>query len=153
MSYEIERKTIAAQPIAYGEGSGSAGEIPSLLGEILPRAMKHIQASGGKPAGPPFTHYLKMGETIEFQAGIPLQKSIDGGDGIKTGELPGGEVLRTVHIGPYDELNKAYAAMAQYVEEHGLNAGDTMWEYYWTDPSEEPNPENWKTELFLPLNS
>lgn len=151
MSYEIERKKIAAMPIAYGNGSGSAAEIPKLLSEILPRVMKHVQSSGGQPAGPPFTHYLKMGETIEFRAGIPLQKPIDGAGDIEAGRLPGGNVLVTTHIGPYDKLNEAYAAMAHHVEEHGLNAGDTMWEFYWTDPAEEPNPENWKTEIFLDL--
>lgn len=153
MTYKIERKRISAQPVAYGTGSGSQAEIPQLLSDILPRAMKHVQAHGGKPAGPPFTHYLSMGETIELQAGIPLKETIAAGDGVAVGQLPGGEVLVTEHIGPFDKLHQAYAALAQHVKSNELDAGATMWEYYWTDPAEEPNPENWKTEIFLPLNS
>jgi len=152
MTYRIEKKTIHAQPIAYGSGEGSIAEIPKLLGEILPRVLKHIEENGGKMAGPPFTEYLSMGETIRFRAGIPLAEKIAPAEGVEMGELVGGDVLTTVHIGPYDKLNEAYAAIEAYVAENDLDAGDSMWEFYWTDPAANPDPKDWKTELFLPLN-
>ncbi len=70
---------------------------------------------------------------------------------VKTGRLPGGSVLRTEHIGPFEELPNAYQALAKYVEENGLDAGDTMWEYYWTDPAREPDPSKWRTEIFISI--
>lgn len=153
MNYTIEEKTLIAQPIAYQKGSGSIGEIPKVLSSILPEVMKYIQDKDGQPAGPPFTHYLSMGETIELEAGIPLREPIQASGDVLVGALPGGKVLRTEHIGPYDKLSAAYQALARYVEEHDLNAGETMWEYYWTDPGEEPDPEKWRTEIFLALEA
>ncbi len=151
MMYKIERKTIAPQVVAYGTGSGPATEIPKILGEVLPKAMQHVKSKDGELAGPPFTHYLSMGETIELQAGVPLRGKISGSDSVEIGELPGGDVLTTVHVGPYDQLNKAYQALVAHVQKHDLTPGDTIWEYYWTDPEAEEDPSNWKTEIFLPL--
>ena len=152
MSYQVEKKQIAPQTIAFGTGSGTVAEIPKLLGELLPRVLGHVQANGGQMAGPPFTEYLSMGETIDMRAGVPLVQKIEEGDGVKVGELPGGDVVTTVHIGPYDKLSEAYAAIETYVEEQGLTAGDSMWEFYWTDPEKHPDPKDWKTEIFLPVS-
>ncbi len=151
MTYEIQRKQIPRQPIVFVSGGGSPQEIPNLLAKFLPRALAHAQASGAEMAGPPFTHYLSMGERIEIQAGIPVKSSVEPSDDVEVGHLPGGDALVTTHIGPYDQLPKAYAALARYVDENGLDAADTMFEYYWSDPGEEPDPNNWKTEIFLPL--
>ena len=153
MTYDIERRQISPQLVAYGRGTGNVEEIPDLLGEIFPRVMQHIQAHDGQVTGPPFAHYLSMGEPMEMEAGMPIAAPIQEGDGVEVGELPGGEALVTVHMGPYEELENAYDALMTYVDEHGLSPGDTMWEVYWTDPGEEPDPDNWKTEVFLPLRS
>lgn len=151
MSYKIEKKRIAPQTICYASGSGSASEIPKLLSELLPRVVAHVKEQKGQIIGPPFTRYLSMGETLEIQAGLPLQDPIPSGDGVEVAKLPGGEALVTVHMGPYDDLNEAYGAIAKHVQANDLTPGATMWEYYWTDPQEEPDPANWKTEIFQPI--
>ena len=152
MGYTVERKNIAPQLVAYGTGSGPANAIPQILGQILPKTMTHVTQKGGQLAGPPFTHYLSMGESIELEAGVPLRAKIDAGDDVQVGELPGGDVITTTHIGPYDQLNQAYQALAAYVAEKNLTPGNTMWEFYWSDPQEEPDPAKWKTEIFLPVS-
>lgn len=152
MSYTIEEREIPAQPIAYKVGAGTAAEIPKVMGELLPDVMGYLDEHGVTPAGPPFTHYLSMGETIQLQSGLPLKEKIEAGAGIKVGLLPGGKVLRTEHIGPYDHLNKAYQALAKYIQENDLDAGETIWEYYWTDPGEEPDPAKWRTEIFISVD-
>lgn len=151
MSYTIEEKEIAAQPVAYKSGAGTAAEIPKVMSALLPEVMGYLNDKGVTPAGPPFTHYLSMGETIQLESGIPIKEKIEAGAGIKVGLLPGGTVLRTEHIGPYDTLNEAYQALARHVEANDLNAGDTIWEYYWTDPGQEPDPAKWRTEIFLSI--
>ncbi len=151
MSYTIEERDIPAQPVAYKIGSGTAAEIPKVMGDLLPSVMSYLEDNDITPAGPPFTHYLSMGETIELQSGLPLKEKIEAGAGVKVGLLPGGKVLRTEHIGSYEHLNQAYRALAEYVEANDLTAGETIWEYYWTDPGEEPDPSKWRTEIFLSI--
>jgi AraC family transcriptional regulator len=65
--------------------------------------------------------------------------------------LPGGTVAYTLHSGPYEELRGAYAAIESWMEEQGLTAAGAPWESYITDPTEHPNPADWKTEVFWPV--
>jgi effector-binding domain-containing protein len=33
----------------------------------------------------------------------------------------------------------------------GHEPAGPMWEVYWTDPSAEPNPSTWRTEILIPV--
>jgi effector-binding domain-containing protein len=57
----------------------------------------------------------------------------------------------TIHMGPYDELPDAYGAIEQWIEAEGLISAGPAWESYITDPSEYPDPKDWKTEVFWPI--
>ena len=50
-------------------------------------------------------------------------------------ETPAGEVARTVHVGPYDRLGDAHAAIHAWCAAHGRTIGPASWETYghWTD--------------------
>ncbi|MGM0555549.1 MAG: GyrI-like domain-containing protein [Myxococcota bacterium] len=151
MSYTVQKRQVPAQLMACGEASATVEELPDVLGDVLPRVMRHIQAHDGQVAGPPFAHYKTMSEPMELEAGIPIVEPISDGDSVRIGELPGGSVLVTVHIGPYDQLDHAYDALMEYADTHELTPVGTVWESYWTDPASEPDPDSWKTEVFMPL--
>ena len=57
----------------------------------------------------------------------------------------------TLHVGAYDKLPEAHGAIQQWVEEQGLKTAGAPWESYVTDPGEEPDPKDWKTEVFWPV--
>ena len=65
--------------------------------------------------------------------------------------LPGGPAVTTTHTGPYDKLRDAYAAMEKWMETKGLVAAGAPWESYVTDPTDYPDPKDWKTEIFWPV--
>src|SRR5207253_6100413 len=60
--------------------------------------------------------------------------------------LPGGPVATTMHVGPYEQLSDAYAAIEQWIEAERLAKSGAPWECYINDPSEHPDPKDWKTE-------
>jgi effector-binding domain-containing protein len=55
-----------------------------------------------------------------------------------------------MHTGPYEKLIGAHAAMQQWIEAQGFVAQGS-WESYVTDPVDYPDPDDWKTEIFWPL--
>ena len=152
MAYEIEVKHIQEVPVVYGTGTTTQAQMPVMLGELLQGAMAHLGSQGGKPAGPPFTRYLDSRDgSLTIQVGVPYSGEVGSSGDFETGVLPGGEVAVVVHQGPFDQLPKAYQAVAAWLEERGRSAEGSPWEFYWTDPEAESDPSKWKTEIFFPL--
>ena len=58
-----------------------------------------------------------------------------------------------VHAGPYDQLPDAYAAIEAWMDSNGRAARSAPWELYVTDPAEHPDPKDWRTEVYWPLET
>ena len=43
-----------------------------------------------------------------MECGFPVRVAVDGEGQIKKSKLPGGKVVTTMHIGPYDTLAETY---------------------------------------------
>jgi AraC family transcriptional regulator len=130
-------------------------EIGKAIGEALPLVFAYAQQHGIAPAGAPFARYPEMGPGLmTLDIGIPVagQPTVAGGD-IKVDTLPGGPAAFTTHMGPYDRLPEAVAALGQWINEQGLTASGGLWESYITDPGQYPDPKDWKTEVFWPVAS
>jgi hypothetical protein len=56
-------------------------------------------------------------------------------------ELPGGEWASTLHVGPYEELPVAYAALLEHLRERGHEPRAPVLETYLTDPTVAEPPE------------
>lgn len=127
--------------------------IPAACSQALPEAWNAAEALGLAPSGPPFVRYFTMppGE-VDFEAGVPIAERPATGLGrAEPGELPGGDVAEAWHVGPYGTLHQTYDALMRWIGEQGRAPGGSMWELYWTDPSAEPDPATWRTEVVVPL--
>ena len=122
---------------------------------MLGQAFSEALQNGMAIAGQPFTRYLDWGPgLLTIEAGIPVadntSKAPLGAD-VRADTLPGGWVATTTHAGPYDTLTEAHAAIQQWIEAEGHTAAGAPWEVYTTDPSDYPDPKDWKTEVFWPV--
>jgi effector-binding domain-containing protein len=61
-------------------------------------------------------------------------------------QTPGGRVVTTAHIGPYDEMGAAYDAIHAYVRDNRLKVIGPSWEVYghWSD-----DPARLRTDVFF----
>lgn len=150
MGYEIERKTVEPLMVAFVTSKACVAEMPQRMGEAFQRVYECTTRVDAQPEGPAFAQYLSMEEPFEFRAGFPVARKFEPGNGVEVSELPGGEVISTIHLGPYDRLEEAYEALMAYARENGLQPGDSMWEFYWNDP-QTTDPEDLKTEIVMPL--
>ena len=87
---------------------------------------------------------------LEVEAGFPVSSPIEPNGDVQPSELPGGQVAVTVHVGPYDQMEPAYQALASWVTDHGGELAGDAWEVYFSDPSTEPDPATWRTEIVQP---
>jgi effector-binding domain-containing protein len=154
MNYECKLKQVEPQPVLSIRGHIPEEAIAATIGEYLGEVWQYVEANGGKFAGPPYTRYHSITDKgVELEAGLPVSEALAGRGRVQAGTLPGGEVVSTMHVGPYEQLPVAGAALAAWAVEHRRVAAGPNWEIYWTDPGEVKDPAGWKTEVIMPLKS
>ena len=155
MSYSIIKKELAPQPVLVVRRRVKRSDIAATIGEALPHIFAYAQQNGIALSGLPFTRYVEMGPgMITMEPGMRVTSTGASSQGdIIADTLPGGPAVTTVHAGPYDKLSEAYAAIEQWMDAQGLVAAGAPWECYLNDPSEHPDPKDWKTEVFWPVAS
>ena len=152
MAYEIKLKTGRRQPTLSVREVIPMEAIPRKIGEFLGAVGAHLRAHGGRMAGPPFTRYHGISEdSVELEAGAPVDPELPGEGRVRPGHTPAGEVATTVHVGPYEGLPEAGAALLAWCESHGRQPAGPNWEFYVTDPGDQKDPTRWRTEVQTPL--
>jgi AraC family transcriptional regulator len=148
----IERRELAAQNILIVRLRAARHEIANAIGEGLGKAFPYSQRMGLAIAGRPFTRYLTTGPGLfSIEVGMPVATVPQGEGAVEAGTLPGGPVAVAMHGGPYDQLSETYAALERWIEANGYRVGGAPWESYITDPADHPDPADWRTEVFWPL--
>jgi effector-binding domain-containing protein len=132
-----------------------ADRLPELLGWMAER--------GIQPAGAPFFRYLTidMARHLDVEAGVPVAGVVDAEGDVFTRTLPAGRYAEATHVGPPDGLVDATAELLRWADAGGLRwdvratpAGDAWGcrlEVLLTDPREQPDVSQWRTQLAFRL--
>jgi len=148
----IERRDIPSQHIMFVRMRVGRLELSTAIGKGLGKAFPYAMRIGLAIAGRPLTRYLSTGPGLyEIEVGMPVSPAGPGEGDVQAGSLPGGPVAVAVHAGPYDQLTEAYAALERWIEANGFRIGGAPWESYITDPADHPDPADWRTEVYWPL--
>lgn len=112
---------------------------------------------GLQPAGPPLIRYhvIDMDAEMEVELGVPVDGVVAAAGRVQPGLLPGGRYVTLLHTGHYDGLMAANAALQDWAAAHGITLESSpdghrfqgRVEHYLTDPSAEPDPSTWRTEI------
>jgi effector-binding domain-containing protein len=87
-------------------------EIRKVMGPGIAELMATIASQGIAPAGPVFSHHLRMDpDTVDFEIGVPVGAAVTAAGRVTPGQLPAARVGRTVYHGPYEGLGRAWAAV------------------------------------------
>ena len=123
-----------------GEQMGPAfGDVAGFL------SRRGLSMTGGALA-----HYSVRADGMEAAAGFEVAEAVEGGDGVESFTLPEVDAVSTVHVGPYDQLVAAYAAVHAYAAAVGRTLDESrMWEEYLTGP--EALPDQMRTRVVWPL--
>lgn len=127
-------------------------EIRNVMGPGIGEVMAAVAAQGIAPAGPWFTHHLRMDPDIfDFEISVPVTAPVAAVGRVKPGLLPATKVARTVYHGPYEGLGAAWGEFMAWIAAEGHAPGPDLWECYVAGPESSPDPSNWSTELNRPL--
>lgn len=127
-------------------------QIRAVMGPGLSELMAALRAQGIAPAGPWFTHHLRMDPaTFDFEICLPVPRPVVPVGRVAPGRLPAATVARTVYHGPYEGLGAAWPQLDAWISAQGRRPAPDLWEVYLTDPQANPDPASWRTELNRPL--
>ena len=116
----------------------SGPELASAIKAGLDQVWAYLKANGAK-AG----HNVVVYRTFEpgrmtIDSGVQVDAPLPGNGTVVPVTTPGGTVVTTVHIGPYNKLGDASSALHQFCRMHDHPICGPTWEEYgdWTnDPS------------------
>ncbi|MBN9311234.1 GyrI-like domain-containing protein [Devosia sp.] len=136
------------------------------FGDVIPAAMEALFAAVNaqqlQPSGPVFFKYnfINMPD-LEIDFGVPLAASVPAPDGLVAGIVPAGRYVEATHLGHYDKLMDATAAVIDWARSRGIRwdaietpEGDSFvarLETYPNGPDDEPDPDRWETIIAIKI--
>jgi effector-binding domain-containing protein len=127
-------------------------KIQSVMGPAIGEVMAALAAQGRAPAGPVFSHHLRMDpEVFDFEVGVPVTAPVAATGRVKASRLPAATVARAVYHGGYEGLGAAWGEFGKWIAAEGHTPASDLWERYVAGPESSPDPATWRTELNRPL--
>lgn len=159
--YRVEER--AAQPYAYvahdAVYAGGFAVIADRFGEVF----GWLAERGVEPVGPVFFVYrvINMPGPMHIRAGVPIAAEVEGDAAVSVGALPAGRYVVTRHHGHPAGLEQATRELLTWADQQGLefdqwdapegHAWAARTEWYWSDPVEVPDLNDWDTDLAFKL--
>jgi effector-binding domain-containing protein len=151
---QIEHRS--EQPYVAIAATVTMDELGPTVDRLFPQLFGWLEARGIEPAGAPFIRYLRidMDGDLEIELAAPISAGVDAEAPVRVDVLPSGRYVTLLYRGPYSGLVSANAALQDWAWERGIGwrmSAGSRWdgriERYLTDPSREPDPARWETEL------
>ena len=114
MAYDVSIKELAAERLVSARGRYRTAQLKLVVPRELARVVGALVAQGAEPIGGAVAVYHGWKEdTVDVELGYSARGAFSSQEpgGVAESSLPGGRVLFTVHVGPYDQIREAYKAV------------------------------------------
>ena len=120
------------------------------LGELYATvAGQNLTPTG--PAGGLFTDAVFTEHLGEVTIFVPCEGPVRALGRVRPATVPAAELAIIEHTGPPIESDRAYGALARYVERHALAVQGPIREYYLVGQHDTPDKARWRTEVCWPV--
>lgn len=124
-------------------------ELAGLFGPVYDQVSAAITGAGAALVGPAYAEYFGMPEdSVDVEIGFGIAELV-AIEGLNVRERPALTAVVGTHLGGYDKLDESYAELMPWLEDQDVELGDSMFEWYLSEPDEAP--ENTVTKLIFPL--
>ena len=134
MTYEIATRVVAARALAAVHREVPAGRASAYWKPALDRVWALLRRrEGPRTEGHNifvYHHPASNGVPMEVDFGVEVSDAFEAEDGVDLAHTPSGRVATTRHVGPYDQIGHAHAAIEAWCRAQGLPLGGVSWEIY-----------------------
>ncbi len=113
----------------------------------------YVQANSGNITGAAMLN-ISTGDSINYlvRVALPVDKELPGTSEIKYKRMMNkGKILKVRVKGGYNEINKAYTALVNYVNDYHYVSPAISFQSLITDRSKVTNPDEWITDIYYPV--
>jgi len=141
----------------YNTTNASNTNISNIMGQQFGSIVTFMGQNNISINGMPFTIYQDINmenNTVIMSNALPVNEKviITGDTDILCDYMPKMKVLKATLKGNYTYLSKAWKNTMAYIAEKGLEQTNYKpFEIYITDPGDFPNPADWITEIYIPI--
>ncbi len=149
---EITETQIAEKVAMVCKTSGPMNEIIIQMENMFNGAMKAIEEQNLQITGSPFAYYTDYNpedETTTMYCGLPVGEAGQPTEKVAAVTFPASNAIMAVHTGPYEEFERSYNKMMEYVEKNGIPVNWNAMEVYVNDPMKVKFPTLYKTEIYF----
>lgn len=151
MSYHCELAAINPQPALTVRSRVPVHELPDMFERSYIALIEYLENLGEDVAGPPFAIYYNVDmEDLDVEAGFPVTKELPGKDSIRSTTIDVEKAAYTLHTGSYSDIESAYLALMEWMNENGHEPSGITYEFYLNDPGTTPQ-DKLQTEIFMPV--
>ena len=133
-------------------------EIGGWCEAVYPLLHDTLLGVGGSQGGPDGALYFDEffeGEAGDVMAFLPLIAAagleVGARDRLEVVDLAAGHFAVLEHVGPFNELDRAYGALGAYVSERGIGLPGPIREHYLVGPDDTPDERLHRTEVCWPI--
>jgi effector-binding domain-containing protein len=141
MGHAVTVQTVGVRRLAAVRRRARVGEIARVWKPALDLVWQFLRARPGVRADGHnvflYHHPSGPGADMEVDFGVEVARAFVGEGEVGPAETPAGEVAAVTHVGPYDRLGEAHAAVHAWCTAHGRAFAGLSWEIY-GDWSEDP---------------
>ncbi len=144
----------------YITTASKMSELTEKLEPMLTQVISYVNQNGLTAAGKPFSIYNNIDEatqTVIVSACVPIKEQVltPEGSPVLCGFMQPQSTLKTTLKGDYSNLPEAYRKANEYVSKNNINADPSknIFEVYKTNDEDTPNPAEWVTEIYIPLQT
>lgn len=151
MDYQVRIVNRPAQQVAVVRFHTTLAELGTRMAAGFADVMASLSRHDTQPTGPALAYYEKEADGFAVAVGFPVAAGLPEDGPVTTLRLPETDVATTTHVGRYQDLPRAYTALAEQAAAQGreLDENAGMWEEYWSPPG---TPEHQaRTEVFWPV--
>ncbi|AEE18020.1 MULTISPECIES: GyrI-like domain-containing protein [unclassified Dokdonia] len=140
----------------YRTTSAKAPSVPTIMSQNYNGISTFMSENNIAVTGMPFTIYNETfpnGDVIMTNALPVREKIIVAGDtNVFSGYMPTVTAVKVTLVGNYINLGEAWSTAMKHVQDKGYTlSNEKPFEVYVTDPQDHPNPADWITEIYVPI--
>jgi effector-binding domain-containing protein len=133
VNYDVVVETAQAELVAAVRAKVPISGIARAWKPALDQVWAFLKENGGLRPGHNlflYHHAEHRNEAMNIDFGVQVARSFEREGNVKCVETPAGEVARTVHVGPYDQLGNAHNAIHAWCATNNRTIARASWEIY-----------------------